>query len=197
LDKNKILPVDSKFSLENYNRLVECDNKNEREKLEAAVRTDLKARIDETSKYIKPEQNTMDFALMFIPSEALYYDLLVNQVGAGVGARDLLEYALRDKKVIIVSPVSFMAYLQTVLQGLKSLQIEKEAQIIQKRVAELGLHLAHFDNYMLKLGRSLGVSVNHFNSAHKELAKIDRDVVKVAGTKTAVEPLYVQSTAEV
>lgn len=189
LDKGLILPIDSKFSLENYNRMVGEDNKPDREKLLAKVRTDLKNRIDETSKYIRPSEKTMDFAFMFIPSESLYYDLLIGDVGTGSSARDLIEYAFRDKKVIIVSPTSFMAYLQTVLQGLRSLQIEEQAKDIQIRVGKLGQHINRFDEYMQKLGNSLGTTVNHYNAAHKELGKVDKDVIKISGTEAGVDPL--------
>lgn len=189
LDKGLILPIDSKFSLENYNRMVSEDKKLEREKLLTKVRSDLKLRIDETAKYIRPNEKTMDFAFMFIPSESLYYDLLIGDVGTGSSARDLIEYAFRDKKVIIVSPTSFMAYLQTVLQGLRSLQIEEQAKDIQIRVGQLGQHIGRFDEYMNKLGKSLGQTVGHFNDAHKELGKVDKDVVKISGTNSSVDPL--------
>lgn len=189
LDKGQILPIDSKFSLENYNRMVGEGNKAEKEKLLAKVRGDLKNRIDETSKYIRPSENTMEFAFMFIPSESLYYDLLIGGVGSGSSARDLIEYAFRDKKVIIVSPTSFMAYLQTVLQGLRSLQIEEQAKDIQVRVGKLGQHIAKFEEYMGKLGKSIGVTVSHYNNAHKELGKIDKDVIKIAGSDSTVDPL--------
>jgi DNA recombination protein RmuC len=189
LDKGQILPIDSKFSLENYNRMVGEDKKPEREKLLARVRSDLKNRIDETSKYIRPSEKTMDFAFMFIPSESLYYDLLIGDVGTGSSARDLIEYAFRDKKVIIVSPTSFMAYLQTVLQGLRSLQIEEQAKDIQIRVGRLGQHIGKFDEYMQKIGRSLGQTVGHYNEAHKELGKVDKDVIKIAGADSRVDPL--------
>ena len=191
LDKGQILPIDSKFSLENYNRMVGESAKPEREKLLAKVRTDLKNRIDETSKYIRPSENTMDFAFMFIPSESLYYDLLIGDVGTGSSARDLIEYAFRDKKVIIVSPTSFMAYLQTVLQGLRSLQIEEQAKDIQIRVGQLGKHIGSFEGYMQKLGNALGTTVNHYNAAHKELGKVDKDVIKIAGNDPSVEPLLI------
>ena len=180
LDKNKILPVDSKFSLENYNRMVEAHGE-ERKILAKKVQDDLKKRIDETAKYIRPAENTMDFAFMFIPSESLYYDMLVGKVGAGGSERDLVEYAFHDKRVIVVSPTSFMAYLQTVLQGLKSLQIEEQSKEIQKRVGQLSTHIQKYDELMIKLGKSLGTTVNHFNSAHKELGKMDKDVVRIAG----------------
>ncbi|PKL31070.1 DNA recombination protein RmuC [Candidatus Saccharibacteria bacterium HGW-Saccharibacteria-1] len=191
LDKGQILSIDSKFSLENYNRMVGEDRKPEREKLLAKVRTDLKNRIDETSKYIRPSEGTMDFAFMFIPSESLYYDLLIGDVGTGSSARDLIEYAFRDKKVIIVSPTSFMAYLQTVLQGLRSLQIEEQAKDIQIRVGKLGQHIGKFDYYMNKLGRSLGQTVGHYNNAHKEMAKVDKDVIKIAGTSASVDVMLI------
>lgn len=190
LDKGKILPVDSKFSLENYNRLVEEKDKTRQEALIKALKSDLKLRIDETAKYIRPNEGTMDFAFMFIPSEAIYYDLLINKVGTlQTNARDLIEYAFRDKKVIIVSPTSFMAYLQTVLQGLRSLKIEERAKEIEKRVGELGRHLVAHETYMQKLGGSLGTSVNHFNAAHKELGKVDKDVIRIADTTPAIEPV--------
>jgi DNA recombination protein RmuC len=191
LEKGQILPIDSKFSLENYNRMVGENDKLKRAQLLASVRNDLKGRIDETSKYIRPDENTMDFAFMFIPSESLYYDLLIGDVGTGSSARDLIEYAFRDKKVIIVSPTSFMAYLQTVLQGLRSLQIEQQAKEIQVRVGQLGRHISAYDSFMQKLGGSLGTTVGHFNTAHKELKKIDKDIVKIAGTAPSVEPLLI------
>jgi len=191
LEKGQILPIDSKFSLENYNRMVGETDKARRAQLLASVRNDLKGRIDETSKYIRPDENTMDFAFMFIPSESLYYDLLIGDVGTGSSARDLIEYAFRDKKVIIVSPTSFMAYLQTVLQGLRSLQIEEQAKEIQVRVGQLGRHIGAYDSFMQKLGNSLGTTVGHFNTAHKELKKIDKDIVKIAGATPSVEPLLI------
>ena len=190
LDKGNILPVDSKFSLENYNRMIEASGK-EREQYLLKVKNDLKMRIDETSKYIRTSEKTMDFAFMFIPSESLYYDLLINNVGTGGSSRDLIEYAFRDKRVIIVSPTSFMAYLQTVLQGLRSLQIEEQAKDIQVRVGKLGQHLSKYNEFLNKLGASLGTTVNHYNNAHKEFAKVDKDVVKISGGETTVEALQI------
>lgn len=197
LDQHKILPVDSKFSLENYNRMIESEGE-ERKILAKKVRDDLKMRIDETSKYIRPDENTMDFAFMFIPSESLYYDMLINKVGSQGSERDLIEYAFRDKRVIVVSPTSFMAYLQTVLQGLKSLKIEEQSKEIQKRVSQLGTHISKYEDLMQRLGKSLGTTVNHFNNAHKELGKIDKDVVKIAGedSKSGVEPQLLDKPRE-
>jgi DNA recombination protein RmuC len=192
LDRNKLLPIDSKFSLENYNRLVSEPDKLRREGYLKLVRSDLKARIDETSKYIRPDEGTMDFAFMFIPSEAVYYDLLINKIGSsGAGGRDLIEYAFAERRVIIVGPTSFMAYLQTVLQGLRSLQIEEQAKDIRVRVGQLGRHLQAYDAYMNKLGSSLGTTVNHFNTAHHELKKIDKDIVRIGEASPGIEPLLI------
>jgi len=197
LEKDKILPIDSKFSLENYNRILEERDQTKREELEKSFKQDLKNRIDETSKYIRPKEGTMDFAFMFIPSEGIYYDLLINQVGAvKTNTRDLIEYAFQQKKVIIVSPTSFMAYLQTVLQGLRALQIEESAKEIRKNVEVLGRHIGAYDSFMAKLGNSLGTTVNHYNIAHKELKKIDKDVFKISGVSSEIEPLEIGKPEE-
>lgn len=190
--KDKIIPIDSKFSLENYERILNCTDQAEREKLEKLFKQDLKNRIDETSKYVVPEKNTMDFAFMFIPSEAIYYDLLVNKVGAvKVNTRDLIEYAFKDRHVIIVSPTSFLAYLQTVLQGLRALQIEESAKAIKVNVEKLGRHIISYDDFMRKLGVSMSTAVNHYNSAYAEFKKIDKDVVKITDGEPKVEPVLI------
>jgi len=186
--KDRVIPVDSKFSLENYNRIIEEKNPIEKEKLERAFKADLKMRIDETSKYIKPSEGTMEFAFMFIPHEAIYYDLLINQVGAvKVNTQDLIEYAFKQKHVVIVSPTSFLAYLQTVLQGLKSLQIEESAKEIKKRVEMLSRHLLSYEDYMKKLGGNLSSAVSSYNKAGKEFEKIDKDVVKMIDREPQIE----------
>lgn len=180
--QDKILPIDSKFSLENYNRLLEARDGETRDQIEKQFKADLKRRIDETSKYIRPKENTMDFAFMFIPAEGIFYDLLINQVGAiKTNTRDLIEYAFKEKRVIIVSPTSFFAYLQTVLQGLRALKIEESAKEIRTRVEQLGRHLGAYSTYMGKLGNNLGTTVNMYNAASKEFKKIDKDVLKIAG----------------
>lgn len=190
--KDKIIPVDAKFSLENYNRLIGAHGEEERERYEKLFRQDLKNRIDETAKYVKPSEGTLEFAFMFIPSEAVFYDLLVNKVGA-VDAKDLIEYAFREKHVIAVSPTSFLAYLQTVLQGLRALQIEESAKEIRKRVEELGRHLSAYETYMEKLGSQLGTAVKTYNAAYKELGKVDKDILKISGTAPGVEPELLQA----
>lgn len=191
--KDKIIPVDSKFSLENYEKILNCKDADVREKLEKSFKQDLKTRIDETSKYVKPNENTMEFAFMFIPSEAIYYDLLVNKVGAvQINTRDLIEYAFKDKHVIIVSPTSFLAYLQTVLQGLRALQIEESAKEIRKNVEKLSKHILSYEEFMKKLGTSMSTTVNHYNNAYKEFKKIDKDVMKITDGKSEVDPVVLE-----
>ena len=191
--QDKIIPIDSKFSLENYNKILEEKDQTRREALEKIFKMDLKKRIDETSKYIRPGQGTMEFAFMFIPSEGIYYDLLINQIGAiKVNTRDLIEYAMKEKRVIIVSPTSFYAYLQTVLQGLRALEIEESAKAIRKQVENLQRHLLSYDTFMEKLGNNLGTAVNSYNQAYKEFGKIDKDVVKITETEKAIEPLQIE-----
>ena len=191
--KDKIVPIDSKFSLENYNRIVNEKDPTKHEQLEKTFKQDLKNRIDETAKYIRPNENTTDFAFMFIPSEGIYYDLLINQVGQiKISTRDLIEYAFKDKHVIIVSPTSFYAYLQTVIQGLRYLQIEEQTQAIRKNVELLGKHLFSFDEYMRKLGNNLGTTVNMYNTAYQELKKVDKDILKISDTGGKIEPTKIE-----
>jgi DNA recombination protein RmuC len=187
---DKILPVDSKFSLENYNRLIDAKEA-EREPLEKLFKSDIKNRIDETSKYILPGKGTLDQALMFIPSEAIYYDLLANKVGVGaVSGRNLIQYA-SEKKVTIVGPSTLSAMLQTIMQGLRSMEIHRDTEKIRKNIEQLQKHLIAHNTYMGKLGASLGTTVGHFNTTYKELGKIDRDIVKIAATEPSVEPLII------
>jgi DNA recombination protein RmuC len=190
--REKIIPIDSKFSLENYNRMVEEHEPTEKARLEKLFINDLKLRIQETAKYIRPAEGTMDFAFMFIPHEAIYYDLLVNKIGAVAGVagddnQSMIERAAGKYKVIIVSPTSFLAYLQTVLQALKALQIEETAKDVIKRVEELGMHLKKYEEYHGKLGTSLSTVVNHFNASAKELKKVDKDVLRVTGAAPGLE----------
>lgn len=187
---DKLLPIDSKFSLENYNRLVEEKSAEKRVILEKQFKEDLKKRIDETAKYIQPRKGTLEQALMFIPSEAIFYDLLANKVGTGgVNGRDLMQYAAIDKKVTIVGPSTISAMLQVIVQGLRSIEIQKDTEIIRKNVEQLTRHLVNYDGYFKRLGNSLGTTVGHYNSASKELGKIDKDIVKIAGSEPVIENL--------
>jgi DNA recombination protein RmuC len=195
--KDKIIPVDSKFSLENYNKMSETNDKTEKDRLEKIFVSDLKLRITETAKYIRPAEGTMEFAFMFIPHEAIYYDLLINKIGAITeDTENLIQRAAGKYKVIIVSPTSFLAYLQTVLQGLKAMQIEETTKDIIKRVGEIGTHLKKYEDYHARLGSALGTVVNHFNSSSKEFKKIDKDVVRITGTSIDFEPVLIDKPEE-
>jgi DNA recombination protein RmuC len=185
--KGKIIPVDSKFSLENYNRFAEAADGADKLNYEKFFVNDLKLRITETAKYIRPSEGTMDFAFMFIPHEGIYYDLLSNRVGAGED--NLIQRAAGKYKVIIVSPTSFLAYLQTVLQGLKAMEIEEKAQDIIKNVDKLRGHIEKYEDFYSKLGTSLTTTVNHYNAGYKELGKVDKDIMKITGESAGVEAM--------
>ncbi len=181
--KEGIIPVDAKFSLDNYNRIINAKDESEKEMLEKEFRNDLKKRIDETAKYIRTNEGTLPFAFMYIPAEGIYYDLLINEVGSiKVNTRSLIDYAYNEKKVIIVSPTTFSAYLQSVLYGFKAFKIEESAQEIIKYVSELQKHLKAYEEYHTKLGNTLGTAVNHYNNSNKEFGKIDKDILKIAGS---------------
>lgn len=190
--KDGLIPVDAKFSLDNYRRLVDATTDIEREQLEKEFKNDLKKRIDETAKYIRPSDGTLPFAFMYIPAEAIYYDLLVNEVGSvKVNTRSLIDYAYKDKNVIIVSPTTFAAYLQSVLYGFRAFQVEEGAKEIQKNVEKLRRHLEAYNEYFGKIGNALGTTVNHFNTAQKELGKVDKDILKITGESTNLNMIVV------
>lgn len=186
--KEGIIAVDAKFSLDNYTRIINCEDETQKDKLIKLFKDDLKKRIDETAKYIRESEGTLPFAFMFIPAEGIYYDLMVNEVGAiKSNSRSLLDYAYNDKKVIIVSPTTFSAYLQSVLYGFKAFKIEESAKEIQKYVGELQKHLAAYEEYQVKLGKTIGTVVNHYNSSSREFKKIDKDVIKITGEGNSIE----------
>lgn len=191
--KDGMIPVDAKFSLDNYRRLVDETDEVRRIELEKEFEKDLKKRIEETAKYIRPKDDTLPFAFMYIPAEAIYYDLLVNEVGAvKVNTRSLIDYAYKDKNVIIVSPTTFAAYLQTVLYGFRAFKIEESAKQIGKNVEALTRHLKAYDEYFVKMGNSLGTTVNHYNSAKKELGKVNKDILRVTGTSPELDQVLVE-----
>lgn len=182
--KDKIIPIDAKFSLENYNRIMEEQDEDRREKLQKEFKADLKKRIDETSLYVRPDEGTTDFAFMFIPADGVFYNLLTHKVGAlEINTVDLIDYAFK-KRVILVSPMTFYAYLQTVMHALRALVIEESAKEIQKRVGDLGRHLNSYQDYFIKIGTHLGTTVNTYNNAGSELEKVDKDILKITEGKT-------------
>ncbi len=198
ITKDGMIPVDAKFSLDNYRRLIDETDENRRAELEDEFKKDLKKRIDETAKYIRPKDDTLPFAFMYIPAEAIYYDLLINEVGSvKVNTRSLIDYAYKDKNVIIVSPTTFAAYLQSVLYGFRAFKIEESAKQIGKHVESLSRHLKAYDDYFKKVGNSLGTTVNHYNAAQKELGKVDKDITKITGDSMLLDPLALDKPQEI
>jgi len=192
MTKDGIISVDAKFSLDNYTRLINEKDEEKKAQLERDFKKDLKRRIDETAKYIKPKEGTLPFAFMYIPAEGIYYDLLINEVGAvKVNTRSLIDYAYQDKNVVIVSPTTFSAYLQSVLYGFRAFKVEESAKDIIKRVEQLSRHLLSYEEYLKKLGNALGTTVNHYNTAYRELKKIDKDILRIAETPTGIEPITI------
>lgn len=187
----KIIPIDSKFSLENYSRFLDAPTDEERARYEQALAGDLKTRIEETSKYVKPAEDTMEFAFMFIPSESLFYDLLINKVGSSA-IRNLIEYA-GEKRVVVVSPTTIYAYLQTVLQGLRQQEINRSTEQIRKNIGELMTHLKKYEEAMKKLGGHLQTSANAYNAAYREFKKIDKDIYRIEGASIGVTPLTIEA----
>ncbi len=197
ITKDGMICVDAKFSLDNYRRLVDETDDLRRTELEKDFKNDLKKRIDETAKYIRPKDGTLPFAFMYIPAEAIYYDLLINEVGSvKVNTRSLIDYAYRDRNVIIVSPTTFAAYLQSVLYGFRAFKIEESAKQIGKHVESLSRHLKAYDDYFKKVGNSLGTTVNHYNTAQKELGKIDKDVAKITGDSMEIDAIALEKPQE-
>ncbi len=187
--KDGFIPIDAKFSLDNYNRILAEKDDLRREELEKEFKNDIKKRIDETSKYIRPEEGTLPFAFMFIPAEGIYYDLLINEVGAvKINTRNLIDYAYNDRKVIIVSPTTFAAYLQSVLFGFKAFKFEESAKEIKKNVEKLQIHLNAYASYYQKVGNAIGTVVNHYNASSKEFKKIDKDLYRITGETGNHEP---------
>ncbi|MBI2551354.1 DNA recombination protein RmuC [Candidatus Uhrbacteria bacterium] len=178
--RDMIIPIDSKFSLENYNKIMSTDDPALRESLERDFKSDVKKRIDETSKYINPEKGTTNFAFMFVPAEGVYHNLVSSSVGAvNVNTRSLIEYAF-EKGVVIVAPTSFFAYLQTVIMGLKALKIEESVKEIQRRSEELMRHLKAYEDYHNKLGKHIETTMRVYSSSSNELKKIDKDIYRIS-----------------
>jgi len=178
-----IIPIDAKFSLDNYNRMIESSDENEIKILEKKFKEDIKSRIDETAKYIKPQEKTLDYAFMFIPADGLYQDLLNSRVGSlKINSNELVSYAYL-KKVMIVSPMSLFPMLQITMKALNNLKFEKEIDTVIKNVRNLSNHLASYQLYHDKLGNTLKTVVNHYNKSSDEFGKIDKDISRISNGK--------------
>jgi DNA recombination protein RmuC len=183
---NFIIPIDAKFSLDNYNRMIESEDKSEIESLEKSFKDDIKKRIDETSKYIRPTEKTTDYAYMFIPADGLYQDLLNSRVGSlKINSKDLVSYAY-TKKVMIVSPMSLFPMLQITVKALHNMKVERSIEDIQKNIEKLSNHLNAYKNAHDSLGKTIGTVVNHYNKSSKEFKKIDKDVTKISEGKVSI-----------
>jgi len=183
-----VIPIDAKFSLDNYNKMIESDETDAERlnDLERKFKNDIKNRIDETSKYIRPNEGTVDYAYMFIPADGLYQDLLNNKVGSlKINQRDLVSYAYQ-KKVMIVSPMSLFPMLQVTSKALNNMKVEESIQEIQINIEKLGNHLKAYLTYHEKLGNSLSTVVNHYNVSNKEFKKIDKDITKLTSNKASI-----------
>ena len=180
---DNIIPIDAKFSLDNYNRMIESSDDGEIKNLEKKFKEDIKSRIDETSKYIKPDEKTLDYAFMFIPADGLYQDLLNSRVGSlKINSNELVSYAYL-KKVMIVSPMSLFPMLQITMKALNNLKFEKEIDTVIKNVRNLSNHLASYQLYHDKLGNTLKTVVNHYNKSSDEFGKIDKDISRISNGK--------------
>jgi DNA recombination protein RmuC len=176
----RLVPVDAKFPLENFRRLRDEPEEDKRRQLRRAFGRDVKARVDEIAKrYILPDEGTFDFALMYIPAENVYYEIIVRD--------DALEedspatYAL-GRQVIPVSPNSLYAYLQVIVLGLRGLQIEKDAREIQARLGRLRGDVDKFRDCFDVVGKHLGNARNKYDEA---AAALDRVEAKLEGIEAA------------
>ena len=181
-----IIPIDAKFSLDNYNKMIESEDKMEIENLEKSFKEDIKKRIDETSKYIRPNEKTTDYAYMFIPADGLYQDLLNSRVGTlKINSKDLVSYAY-TKKVMIVSPMSLFPMLQITVKALHNMKVERSIEDIQKNIEKLSNHMNSYKDAHDSLGKTIRTVVNHFNKSSKEFNKIDKDIIKISSGKNSI-----------
>ena len=184
---DNIIPIDAKFSLDNYNKMIESSDENEINLLEKKFKEDIKSRIDETAKYIRPQEKTLDYAFMFIPADGLYQDLLNSRVGSlKIRSKELVSYAYQ-KKVMIVSPMSLFPMLQITMKALNNLKFEKSIELVIKNVQNLSDHLITYQTYHNKLGNTLNTVVNHYNRTSDEFKKIDKDIMKISEGKFNID----------
>ncbi len=169
----KILCVDSKFPLENFRRMLQTELDTERKAARKQFLTDVKKHVDDIAKkYIVPEEDTFDFALMYIPAENVYYELVVKE------ETNLYEYCM-TKKVIPVSPNTFYAYLQVITMGLRGFQISEQAKIILAQLQQMEEDLSQFESDFLKIGLHLRNLQASFEKSESRLAKMKDKIVSM------------------
>ena len=164
---DRLVPIDSKFPFDNFERMVSAENDIERQQHEKLFARDVKSHIDAiASKYIRPDEGTYDFAFMYLPSEAIYYELACGKTGA------LLTYA-HDKRILPVSPTTLTAYLQVIVLGLKGLQIEQHAQEVMAYCAQLQTDFGKFKEDFELVGTHVGRAQNKLVDAQKRLGRFE------------------------
>src|SRR3954465_12331233 len=171
---DRIVPIDSKFPFDNFERMVSAENDIERQQHEKLFARDVKGHVDAiASKYIRPDEGTYDFAFMYLPSEAIYYELACGKTGA------LLEYA-HTKRVLPVSPTTLTAYLQVVVLGLKGLQIEQHAHEVMAYCAQLQTEFGKFKEDFELVGTHLDRAQKKFLESEKHLGKFETKLEQAA-----------------
>lgn len=173
---NRLVPIDAKFTLENFQKMLDTDDEHEKNAYRKRFIQDVKNRIEEvSSKYILPAENTYDFALMYIPAENVYYEMIIKE--------DLLSYCMA-KKVIPVSPNTFYAYLQVICLGLKGLKIEENAKLILKNLSTLGTELNKFKEDFSLLGGHLVNASRKYEDSSSRLNKFSEKVINISESKS-------------
>jgi DNA recombination protein RmuC len=171
---NKFVPVDSKFPLENFRRIVDAQSDSERVAARKQFLRDVKKHVDAiATKYILPDEGTYNFALMYVPAENVYYETIIKEEASAAGEeRPLFSYAL-EKRVVPVSPNSFYAYLQTILLGLRGMQVEERAQEILNTLARLRGDFEKVQESFRVLGRHITNAQGAYSEGEKALTKLD------------------------
>lgn len=171
----RLVPVDAKFSLENFQRMIESSDEAQKESFRKKFIQDIKNRINEISaKYILPAENTYDFALMYIPAENVYYEVIIKE--------DIFSYSM-SKKVIPVSPNTFYAYLQVICLGLRGLKVEENAKIILKSLSALSNETDKFKEDFNTLGSHLVNANSKYSDAQKRFEKVSQRLTDIQDTK--------------
>lgn len=174
-----IVPVDAKFPLEDFRRMIETEDETARERARRALFTQVKKHVDSiASKYILPDEGTYDFALMYVPAESVFYEIVVR--GEPGDGSALNAYAL-ERRVIPVSPSSFFAYLQSILVGLKGMRIEEDAREILGQLGHLQGDLDRFREDFRLVGRHLGNATAAWSTADKRMEKLAERFVTIEG----------------
>jgi DNA recombination protein RmuC len=182
----RLVPIDAKFPLDNFERLAEAETDDERALYEKAFGRDLKNHVDAIAqKYIRPDEGTYDFALMYLPSEGVYYELVCGRTGA------LLQYA-HDKRVFPVSPTTFTSQLQVIALGLKGMQIEQRAHEVMAYVAQLQGDFGRFRDDFQVVGKHIGNAQSRFAEAEKRLDRFDAKLERAAESEAEVQPAVAQ-----